>query len=210
MSMDERSIKEVNANRSLGDRTLGGTLTITSEAIEFTPNKVDGSQGKHVVNISFDDIVDVGVEEKFSGGFRETVFGGGLRDRLRIEMEDGTEELFVLNNLGEVVSELEILADEDDRESTAEMVRKKKQSKTLVDKLATGVAYVLGGIALLLGILYLVTADVAVAALLLISGTIGFPPMRSRIGNWFGVKIGRWVATAVFVVCWLSASALLG
>jgi len=210
MSADERLIKQFNANRSISDRTIGGTLTVTSEGIEFSPNKVDESLGEHVVSTPFEDILNVGVEEKFSGGFRETVFGGGLRDRLRIEMKDGTKELFVVNNLDELVAELEILVDEDGRASAAEMLRQKTQSQTLVDKLANGIAYIFGGIALLLGVLYLITADVAVAVFLLISGMIGFPPTRSRIENWFGAKIGRWVATTVFVVCWLSASTLLG
>lgn len=51
-------------------------------------------------------ITEVGRQKK---NIRD-LFGGGLRDRLKIELQDGSTELFVINKLNEVIEQIRIAA----------------------------------------------------------------------------------------------------
>jgi hypothetical protein len=57
--------------------------------------------------LPLEDIAGVGITPK--GGDR---FAGGLRDRLRIDLVDGDQQLFVIKRLDEVVARLDAAIDQ--------------------------------------------------------------------------------------------------
>ena len=84
----------------------GGKLFLTDRRLVFCPHWVDGATGGKTWDASRSDVAAVGPAPK--GGKR-----GGLRDRLRIELTNGGEQLFVVNRLADVVSRLEAARQED-------------------------------------------------------------------------------------------------
>ncbi|WP_436931503.1 hypothetical protein [Halosimplex halobium] len=205
MNREETVVREINANYTQSeDRAVGGVLTITSDAIEFAPNKVDELTGGTEVRIPVEEIESVGVEEKFSNGLTDALRGGGLRDRLRIERTDGRQELFVVSDLDGVIHDIRTVVDGEVAD-----VSESEGDPELGGLLLSGVAYLLGGVALLLGVLYLLSADVAVSVLLLLAGVLGVPYTRGRLAGVLGVRISKWTASILFILCWLAASQLL-
>ena len=92
------------ANRSQScKRAVGGKLFVTNKRCIFTPHLLDFYTGGKVCEVSLDEIDFVGVQP--AGG---DTFGGGLRDRLRIEHANGIE-LFVVNKLNHVITSLQAL-----------------------------------------------------------------------------------------------------
>jgi hypothetical protein len=77
-------------------RAVGGKLFLTDRRLVFCPHWVDGVMGGKTWKTPLAAIAAAGAAPK-----------GGRRDRLRIELDDGEEELFVVNHLAEVVSRLE-------------------------------------------------------------------------------------------------------
>jgi hypothetical protein len=85
------------ANRIQGSgRAAGGKLFLTDRRLVFCPHWVDGATGGKTWEVPLATIAAVGTVQK-----------GGRRDRLRIELADGEDELFVVNRLAEVVSRLD-------------------------------------------------------------------------------------------------------
>lgn len=58
------------------------------------------------MSIDLDSIKKVSTESSGGRGLKDTLFGGGLRDRLRIDINDQTTELFVVSNLSTVKEEI--------------------------------------------------------------------------------------------------------
>ena len=90
----------VRANRSQGNRAVGGRLFLTSERLVFVANRFDDTLGGGAWSRSRQDVDDVAVEPR---GLHP--FSGALRPRLRIVFPDGVE-LFVVPRVAEVVQRL--------------------------------------------------------------------------------------------------------
>lgn len=58
------------------------------------------------MSINLEDIEDVAKEPSGGQNLKDRFFGGGLRDRLRIECAGGSSELFVVSNLPRVINEI--------------------------------------------------------------------------------------------------------
>jgi hypothetical protein len=99
---DERVVWSQLANRVQSrHRAVGGKLFLTNHRLAFCPHWVDAVTGGRTWSLPLTGIARVGITPK--GGDR---FAGGLRDRLRIELVDGGEQLFVIKRLDEVVARL--------------------------------------------------------------------------------------------------------
>jgi len=86
-------------------RAVGGSISVESEALCFTPNFVDIRFGGRIVKIQKDEIVSITVEPR-KVSFNE-MFSGGLRDRMKIARKDGEVDLFVVNRLHSVIGDLQ-------------------------------------------------------------------------------------------------------
>ncbi len=83
-------------------RAVGGKLFLTDRRLVFCPHWVDAVTGGKTWSLPVANIARLGITPK--GG---DLFAGGLRDRLRIELVDGEQQLFVIKRLEEVVPRLE-------------------------------------------------------------------------------------------------------
>jgi hypothetical protein len=92
------------ANRFQGSRGIGGKLFLTDRRLLFNPHRIDGMTGGKTWQAELAEVQSVTKEPKGSGKAGRA--GGGLRDRLKLELEDGSEELFVINKLDEVIDRL--------------------------------------------------------------------------------------------------------
>jgi hypothetical protein len=100
---DERIVWSQLANRvQSSHRAVGGKLFLTDRRLVFCPHWVDAALGGKAWSLPVADIAGVGITPK--GG---DLFAGGLRDRLRIELVEGGEQLFVIKHLDDVVARLE-------------------------------------------------------------------------------------------------------
>jgi hypothetical protein len=91
------------ANRFQGSRGVGGRLALTDRRLVFAPNRLDALLLGRRWAVPLDEIHSVGVEPRGSGS--KSLFGGNLRNRLRVRSGDG-EELFVINDLDDVLRRL--------------------------------------------------------------------------------------------------------
>ena len=91
------------ANRFQGSRAVGGKLTVTDRRLVFLPNPVDARLGGKEWTLERNEVASVGVEPR---GAKKGLFGGGLRQRLRVRTSTGGEELFVINGLDETIDQL--------------------------------------------------------------------------------------------------------
>ncbi len=83
-------------------RAVGGRLVLEGDRLEFRPHGVDRALSGKGWSTPLSAIRSVGTEPR---GLNP--FSGALRERLRIEVDDGTVELFVVNKLGEVRERIE-------------------------------------------------------------------------------------------------------
>jgi hypothetical protein len=89
---------EVRANRTVSAlRAVGGKLVLQGDRLEFRPHGLDQVVFAREWSAPLTRIRSVGVEAR---GFNP--FNGALRKRLRVEMDDGSVELFVVPRLDEV------------------------------------------------------------------------------------------------------------
>jgi len=89
------------ANRSQSrNRAVGGKLYLTDRRLLFCPHWIDAAFGGRTWNCERSQVQAIGTEPK-SGGL-----GGGMRDRLRIEVVGGDAELFVVKDLDAIVEHL--------------------------------------------------------------------------------------------------------
>src|SRR5436305_5062688 len=100
---DEQVVWSQLANRTQSSaRAVGGKLFLTDRRLVFCPHWVDAAMRGRTWDVPLASVAAFGIAPK--GGDR---FGGGLRDRLRIELLHGGNELFVVKRLEEVVARLE-------------------------------------------------------------------------------------------------------
>jgi hypothetical protein len=101
---DEAVAFSILANRTQSsNRAVGGKLFATNRRILFSPHLLDCVLGGTKTQIRLSAIRQIDVQP--AGGDR---LGGGIRDRLRIVTNHGTE-LFVVNELDEVIRKLRTL-----------------------------------------------------------------------------------------------------
>jgi TIR domain len=78
--------------------TVGGSLYLTATQLLFEPNRFESAIGGQQWSTPLGTIRSVGIQ--LPGG---NVLKGGLRDRLRIDLADGSFELFVVDQINEVI-----------------------------------------------------------------------------------------------------------
>jgi hypothetical protein len=89
------------ANRSQSrNRAVGGKLYLTDRRLLFCPHWVDAVFGGRAWSCERSRVQAIGKEPK-SGGL-----GGGMRDRLRVEVAGDDVELFVVKDLDAIVERL--------------------------------------------------------------------------------------------------------
>ena len=99
----ESEIWSVLANHSVSAwRAVGGKLVATQSRLVFTPNRIDRALKGRVWAVPLDSIKAVDRKGPTGG-----LFNGGLRSRMRIVTNDGTEHLFVVNKLNDIISKTE-------------------------------------------------------------------------------------------------------
>ena len=91
------------AARSLADRTVTGTLYLTSDALLFMPNRLNRRRDIVSTRIPREQLVDAGTVEP--GLSLRSQRSGGLRRRLRVRsVED--DHLFVISHAEQVAVQL--------------------------------------------------------------------------------------------------------
>jgi len=85
---------------------VGGRLYLTDERLLFEPNRADAVGKGESWSTGLQAIREVGKE--MPNGKR---FEGGLRTRLRLDLQDGTYQRFVVKDLESVVQTLRRAAD---------------------------------------------------------------------------------------------------
>jgi hypothetical protein len=102
---DEIAVWSALANHTQSaNRAVGGKLFVTNKRLLFSLHLFDHLLGGRKLALDVGAVWSVGKREK--GG---DTFGGGLRDRLQITLQNGDAELFVVNKLEQSVAELQSL-----------------------------------------------------------------------------------------------------
>jgi hypothetical protein len=81
-------------NWKQGRRACGGFLWLTDRAVLFEPNRIDALAGGESRRVALAEIAEVALEP---GGTPS--FSGGLRPRIRLILEDGRQELLLVNQI---------------------------------------------------------------------------------------------------------------
>ena len=84
-------------------RAAGGRLYLTNRRVLFRPHAVDATLAGEYWHAPLTSITEVGKQKPTLRG----TMNGGIRTRLRITVDDGTAELFVVNKLDTVISEIQ-------------------------------------------------------------------------------------------------------
>ena len=100
LQADEVARWQTAANRTQGNRSVGGRLFLTNQRVLFEPNRVDSITGGQRWSVDLTEVHEVGVEKR---GMNPV--SGALRKRLRLKCT-GTTELFVVNHVDEVIDVL--------------------------------------------------------------------------------------------------------
>jgi hypothetical protein len=91
------------ANRTQSTfRAVGGQLALEEDRLEFRPHGFDRALAGKGWSVPLTSIRSVGTEPRGMNPFN-----GALRQRLRVEAEDGSVELFVVGDLDEVRQRIE-------------------------------------------------------------------------------------------------------
>lgn len=98
---DEQVVVSYLANQTQhAARAVGGKLLLTTHRFVFVPHRFDAVTGGRVWIMPRADVLSVGIQSR--GG---DTFGGGLRERLRLDTNYGAA-LFVVNKLQQVRDEI--------------------------------------------------------------------------------------------------------
>ena len=104
LQFDEETVLERwGANHTQSSRrAVGGHLYLTTQRVIFEPHGLDAALEGSYWWAMLDRISDVGRQKR---DFSQPL-GGSFRDRLKIVLNDGTEELFVLNKLDTIIERI--------------------------------------------------------------------------------------------------------
>jgi len=109
-----KEIHEIYANFTQSDEhSVGGKLILNENSLQFEPNIVENFVNGEKVEMSYNEVQNVGRKKKFSGSVTDTIYGGGLRDRLKIEKKDGNELLFVVSDIDGTIDKIKRLRQSD-------------------------------------------------------------------------------------------------
>jgi hypothetical protein len=97
----ERVLASFAANHSAGSRAVGGRVTVTNEALYFTPNRLDRLTGAKPLRLDRSTVHGFALSERDSA----EAFSGGLRKRLAVQGA-GVPYLFVVNAVEQRIAEL--------------------------------------------------------------------------------------------------------
>lgn len=103
----ERLVWRVPCNWLQGAVARGGYLGLTSHAVIFEPNRLDARMGGQSRRVPLDSIASASWEP---GGVPKSLFGGGVRARMRLDLLDGTRELLLVNRLAERLPQVQAAA----------------------------------------------------------------------------------------------------
>jgi hypothetical protein len=91
------------ANRTQSTfRAVGGHLALEEDRLEFRPHRFDRALAGKEWSVPLTSIRSVGTEPRGMNPFN-----GALRERLRVEAEDGSVELFVVGDLDDARQRIE-------------------------------------------------------------------------------------------------------
>jgi hypothetical protein len=90
------------ANRTQGNPAVGGRLYLTDRRLIFEPNRIDAATKGRPWSASLDSIEGVGTDSP-----NGNLFSGGVRTRLRLDLDDGRSEYFVVNGVQDVIEVIE-------------------------------------------------------------------------------------------------------
>src|SRR3954454_5953576 len=85
----ERLVWQVACNWQQRRVARGGRLGLTSQALIFEPNRIDGLMGGKSRRLPLTDIASVAME---SGGVPNSPMSGGIRRRMRLTLTNGASE----------------------------------------------------------------------------------------------------------------------
>lgn len=97
----EREIGTYRANRTQGNRAVGGHLLLTNHRICFYPHKLDDATDGKSWECTLAAVSQVGLAPRGSNPFN-----GSLRRRVQIE-SSGTTEHFVMSRASDVIAAIE-------------------------------------------------------------------------------------------------------
>ncbi|MFE7718398.1 hypothetical protein ACFU44_05085 [Nocardia rhizosphaerihabitans] len=101
LGASEKVVWQQLANRTQGGRAVGGRLYLTEARLVFVPNRLDALTGGKRWEVPLSRVRALGRQSPDGG-----LFSGGLRTRLHVDTDSGTE-LFVVGKLDEVIEILE-------------------------------------------------------------------------------------------------------
>ena len=90
----------VNRTQS-AKRAVGGKLWVTTHRVVFLPHRLDAATGGQKWMAHRSEVAEVGRQAAGSD-----TLGGGLRARLQLTLTGGDRQLFVVNKLDQVVTDL--------------------------------------------------------------------------------------------------------
>jgi hypothetical protein len=100
----ETLVWRVACHWSQGGVARGGCLGLTSHALIFEPSRFDALVGGESRRIPLGGIASASREP---GGVPKSIFGGGMRARLRLDLLDGSQDLILVNTLGERLAQIQ-------------------------------------------------------------------------------------------------------
>jgi hypothetical protein len=95
MAPDERVLFETVGSTFRGWRTIAGTVTVTSERLLFTPNRLDELTGVPAISVARAEISGVSMAATGSAALMERGIAAALRPQVCIEHPDGPTFLTV-------------------------------------------------------------------------------------------------------------------
>jgi hypothetical protein len=95
IAADERVLFEAAAITFRGRRTVTGTVTVTTERLLFTPNRLDERTGVPALSVPRARITGVSLAPSGSAALRERGLAAALRPQVCIEHADGPTFLSV-------------------------------------------------------------------------------------------------------------------
>ena len=99
----EEIVLEKGANRTQSAwRAVGGKLYLTNQRIAFQSHKFDKALGGQAWSAPLGEVASVEKEGINLGH----LFGGGLRPRLRVELQGGDTQLFVVSKVDDTIEEI--------------------------------------------------------------------------------------------------------
>ena len=100
----EQLVWQVACNWEQRGVARGGRLGLTSQALIFEPNRLDGLMGGKGRRVQLADIASVGVE---GGGVPKSPVSGGIRRRMRLDLADGQREFLLVSDLDRRIGDVE-------------------------------------------------------------------------------------------------------